>query len=45
MKIKIKIKDFEFEVSDVTDNSIHYYVEKIKDVLTHTVANYNKIIK
>lgn len=43
MKITIKIKDFEVEMSDITDVSINYCYEKIKDIITHTVENYNNI--
>jgi hypothetical protein len=45
MKIVIKIKDIEFEVSDSTDRSIYYSVNELKEIITHIVEEHNKIKK
>jgi hypothetical protein len=43
MKISIKIKEIEFEISENSDNSIRYTLPEIKDLITHIISEHNKI--
>ena len=43
MKITIKIGEKQYELSDVTDNSIRYSLTELKDLIAHIVEQNNKI--
>lgn len=43
MKVIVKIKDIEFEVSDTTDRSVYFSVKELKEIITHIVEEHNKI--
>lgn len=45
MRIKIKIKEVEVEIEDNTTEAVRYYISNIKDIITTTFEEYNKLDK